>query len=165
MSKRIDASEVSPTIRRDENMRLQTPRVIQPPVGLFGAEYTDSIDPERTNPAFLADDAFLPRARTRERTPLYHDPGQIEARENVLRGAFLREDELPRDIQHRPREQPPIPIPDEAVRQLMARHEDELRAIGFMPIDHNVLAHARLRRRLAPIARDVARRLRRQAPE
>ena len=120
VSKRIDTSEVSPTVRRDENMRLQTPTVIPPlPVGLFEAESTDSIDPERTNPAFLADDAFLPRARTRGRTPLYHDPEQIEARENVLRGAFLREGELPRDIQHRQREQPPIPIPDEAVRQLM----------------------------------------------
>ena len=57
----------------------------------------------------------------------------------------------------------------------MAAHEDELREIGLielreiemepMPIDHNVLAHARLRRRLAPIARDVARRLRRQTDE
>ncbi len=61
-TQRIDTSEVSPTVRRDERMRLQTPRVIPPPpVGLFGAEYTDSIDPERTNPAVLADDAFLPR--------------------------------------------------------------------------------------------------------
>ncbi len=59
VSKRIDASEVGPTVRRDDNMRLQTPRVIPPPpIGLLGAEYTDSIDPERTNPAFLADDAF-----------------------------------------------------------------------------------------------------------
>ncbi len=83
---RIDTSQVSPTVRRDERMRLQTPRVIPPaPAGLFGAEYTDSTDPESANHAFLADDAFS-RARTHERTPMYHDHEQREVRENVARG-------------------------------------------------------------------------------
>ena len=65
VSKRVDLSRISPTVRRDERMRLQTPRTIVPPPGLFAPEYTDRTRIPHVNTGLFDFPEAVPRARAR----------------------------------------------------------------------------------------------------
>ena len=138
LSKREDTSRVSPTVRRNERMRLQPPRIIQQPPGLFGPSYSAEIGPERTNHDFLAPDAYMPRARVIDPHPIpsFDTP-------SLFTGAPMRNvrpEVSPISVLQRAQQEERRQRRQEAHEQNTVRNELNL---APMLMDHNVLSHAR----------------------